>query len=372
MLKFAYKNVLKPVLFQRDPERVHDGFIKLGHLLGKSGLARGLVSKLLRYENSALRQEISGIEFPNPVGLSAGFDKDGKLMDILPVVGFGFEQVGTVTYNAYEGNPKPRLTRLKNSEGIVVYYGLKNDGAEVITQRINARKESQMPIGVSIGKTNADYTKEDEAGIKDYVDCLRVVQDTDAGDFFTINVSCPNTFGGEPFTSPAKLERLLTAIAKFDPKKPVFIKMPTDSPWPEFKQLLDIIVKFEFVDGVIISNLIKSRKEADIHPEDQDLADKTTGGISGKPMRRHSTKLISQAYKEYGDKLTIIGVGGIFSAEDAYEKIKAGASLVQLIAGMVFEGPQLIGEINRGLVKMLQTDGFAHISEAIGADHKTS
>jgi dihydroorotate dehydrogenase len=179
-----------------------------------------------------------------------------------------------------------------------------------------------------------------------------------------LNISCPNTYGGEPFTTPERLERLLTAVDTVSGKQPVYIKMPTNLPWVKLRELLDVTVRHS-VAGVTISNLAKDRSKLDIK---DDLPATVPGNLSGKPTWKSSNELIHRTYLEYGARLTIIGVGGVFSADDAYTKIKLGASLVELITGMIFCGPQLAAEINDGLLQCLSRDGLTHISQAIGID----
>ena len=360
MIKLLYKKLLKPILFKLDPEQVHNGFTRVGKLLGSNCITKLFTRALFKYRNPRLKQNIAGLEFQNPVGLSAGFDKNGQLTKIMSEIGFGFMQVGTVTYKPYEGNPKPRVYRLPKSKALVVYYGLKNIGIKNILR--NLVPVSNFQIGISIGKTNCQETASTEAGIRDYVSCLQEVIKSGQGDFYTLNVSCPNTFGGEPFTTPDKLDSLLKEIQDLKPPKPLFIKMPLSYDWQEFNELLKVAIKYK-VDGVIIANLEKNRANPKIIDE---IPEQVKGSISGKPTFDLSNELIKKTYKKYGNDLTIVGVGGIFSAEDAYEKGKSGASLVQLITGMIYEGPQLIGEINRGLVKLLDRDGYKTISEAVG------
>lgn len=355
IIKFLYKFLARPLFFLIDPEDIHDGILIFGNFLGSNPLTKNITKLFFNYQNSKLEQEICGIKFKNPVGLAAGFDKDANLVNILPDVGFGFMSVGTVTFKPYEGNPKPRLYRLPKSKGLVVYYGLKNIGVKKIVEKLKklgneeTRKEQQFPLFISIGKTNAKYTSSDKAGIKDYYDCFRKVIESRVGDIYEINISCPNTFGGEPFTTPERLNNLLKKLYTLSINKPVFLKMPIDKDWGEFKKLLDVAIKYK-VDGIIIGNLQKDRKNKAIKDE---IPKVIKGGISGKPCWDTSNELIAKTNKTYGKKLIIVGVGGVFSPEDAYEKIKLGASLVQLITGMIYEGPQLIGEINRGLVRKL-------------------
>ncbi len=358
-----YRQIAKPLFFLIPPEDIHDFFLMVGHLLGKCVCAKKFLSILFSYQDKKLEQTILGIHFRNPVGLSEGYDKDAKLLEILPSVGFGFTQVGTVTLHPYEGNPKPRLVRLPLSKAILVNYGLKNIGIEKIIKRILSYKNINIPYSISIGKTNSCETTGMEDGIKDYVECYRRAADASIGDFYTINISCPNTFGGEPFATPEKLERLLPEMMKVQDKKPVFLKMPINLAWSEFKLLLDVAVKYK-ISGVIIGNLNKDHKDPSVI--EGEMADDAKGGISGKPTWDLSNSLISQTYKTYGKSLVIIGVGGIFTASDAYEKIRRGASLIQLIAGLIYGGPQTVAQINEGLAKMMEKDGYKNIEEAVG------
>lgn len=361
----CYQHLIKPVLFRFDPEFVHDRFTSLGHFLGKTKLTRSLVSLLLNYSSPALTQTVAGMEFTNPIGLAAGFDKNAMLLNILPQVGFGFEEVGSITLGSYAGNPKPRLFRLPKSQGLIVNYGLKNDGVEAITPRIRNSHSYPARIGISIAKTNDISTSTEKGGIEDYYNCLQKVEAAHTGDYYTINISCPNTFGGEPFTTATKLDKLLHKLNQVRTRRPMFVKLPINLSLVDFDSLLQVCVRHK-VTGVVIGNLTKVRSKDLIKDT---IPEPMKGGVSGKPTWQLSNDLISYTYQHYGDKLIIIGVGGIFSAEDAYEKIKRGATLLQLITGMIFEGPQLIGEINYGLTKLLEQDGYTNIHQAIGAYH---
>lgn len=361
-----YEALVKPLFFLIPPETIHDIMIFFGHLVGRCWCARTLLKSIFYFKNEKLHQNIRGINFHSPVGLSEGFDKDAKLLAVLPSLGFGFTQVGTVTLLPYAGNPKPRLTRLPKSKAILVNYGLKNDGVEIITRRIKSYGKVDIPYSVSIGKTNSCDTVDIDAGIADYFGGLERCMKENVGDFYTINISCPNTFGGEPFTTPVKLDKLFIEFSKLRITKPIFVKMPINLNWHEFSDLLKVLVNHQ-VTGVIIGNLNKDF--SDPHVKDE-IAPNAKGGISGKPTTDICNGLISQTYQNYGDKLTIIGVGGIFSGADAYEKIKLGASLVQLITGLIYQGPQLVSQINSDLVNFIHKDGYNNISEAVGAHHK--
>lgn len=349
--QFFYANLLKPLFFQLDPEFVHNRITLVGQLLGSIFLTRGLTAAFFSYSNPILEQNILGINFKNPIGLAAGFDKDALLTGILPAVGFGFAEVGSITGEPCEGNPKPRLWRLKNSKSLIVYYGLKNDGAKKISQRLQ-NKRFTIPIGTSIAKTNSPDTVDTNEGIADYIKAFK--EFIDIGAYFTLNISCPNAYGGLPFTDSKRLDLLLTEVDRIPTKKPILLKMSPDLSEIELDKLLAVIKKHR-VHGFIATNLTKNSKVAE------------KGGLSGKLVENLANNQIKWIYQKTKGKYIIIGCGGVFCAEDAYKKIKLGASLVQLITGMIFEGPQVVGEINRGLVKLLKEDGYKNISQAIGS-----
>ena len=364
----VYRWVLKPVLFLMEPEKVHEDMLIRGAHLGSSPLGRWLIRSCFWYGNPKLKQIIAGIHFPNPVGLAAGFDKDGKLTQILPGLGSGFEEVGSVTAGSCAGNPGPHLWRLKKSKSIAVNYGLKNVGAEVIARSL-AELSFSFPLGISLAKTNIPATIDEQAGIIDYIEGYTSFLRNQVGDYMTINISCPNACGGQPFLKPAALEGLLSALQKLriehGDKRPWFLKLAADI-YPTMVDDVIIVARRYGVTGFICSNLTKNRGNKKII----DSNVPSVGGFSGAVVQELSTNLVRYIYKKTKGEFIIIGCGGIFSAEDAYEKIKAGASLVQMITGMIYQGPQLISEINIGLVRLLQRDGFSSISEAIGADYK--
>jgi len=364
--RFFYKVIFKPLFFLIDPETTHQQMLAFGNFLGSNRITKALTALFFFYSNKSLEQKILGIKFPNPIGLAAGFDKDGVLTDITPRVGFGFTEVGSITGEPCEGNPKPRLWRLIKSKGIVVYYGLKNDGCEKILKRLK-NKTFTIPIGISIAKTNSPKTVEVEDGIADYVKAYGKF--TNIGSYFTINISCPNTYGGQPFTDVGRLEALLTEIDRVQSRKPIFLKMPPDLDKKKIDQIIDVARRHR-VAGFICTNLTDDRANPKIAHKLIDKSVPKKGGISGKPVEGLANDLVSYVYRKTKGEFLIIGCGGVFSARDAYKKIKLGASLVQLITGMIFEGPQLISEINQGLVNLLKKDGFTNISQAIGMENK--
>ena len=362
IFQFLYQNIFKQAAFLLDPEFVHDRVVFFGKLLSKFSLTRKLSRTLFYFQHGSLSQDILGIHFPNPIGLSAGFDKNAELLDILPEVGFGFAEVGSITGEPCEGNPKQRLWRLPKSKSLVVYYGLKNDGAESIAERLK-NQNFRIPVGISVAKTNNQATCEDEVGIADYAKAFRSF--AQIGAYTTVNISCPNTFGGQPFTDPTRLDHLLSELDKIETTKPTFVKLSPDLNDGDVDALLEVIAKHK-VQGIICSNLTKNRSNPKIVETDVPAV----GGLSGKVVEELSNKLIAHVYQKTQGKYIIIGSGGVFSAEDAYKKIKLGASLIQLITGMIYEGPQLISEVNIGLVKLLKQDGYTNIKDAIGADNK--
>lgn len=364
----AYRYLAKPILFKFKPDGVHNSLVKLGSCLQKSRTINYSLRAIWAYKNeSMLSQNILGIKFHNPVGLSAGFDKNFELAKLLKATGFGFMEGGSLTFHECEGNPRPWFNRLPNTKSLVVYAGLANKGVKAIIKTLNDYPSDtfqDFPLNISVAKTNSKGSCTDKEAIADYVGSLTLLTMANLGDMYTLNISCPNTYGGEPFTTPGRLNTLLCAVDQLNLKQPVFIKMPSHLLWQEFKELLKVADKHA-IAGVTISNLAKDRGQVKLMDP---LPETIKGNLSGKPTWDLSNDLIRKTYLKYNKRFVIIGVGGIFSAEDAYFKIKLGASLVELITGMIFEGPQLIGQINQGLAKLLEQDGFQTLGEAIGVE----
>ena len=343
MINWLYKHALKPVLFKFDPDLVHTMFVKVGVVCGNVSPLKTMIAKI--YGEPDLNKPIivDGLSFKGPVLLSAGFDYNAHLSHILISMGFAGEEVGSVTARPCPGNHPPRLRRLIKSKSIQVYKGLKNDGVEAIISRIKTKKiPAGFILGMSIAKTNDELNSSQPEGIKDYCYSFRRLNEEKIGDFYTINISCPNAFGGEDFAKAASLDVLLTEIKKISCQKPIYIKMPINKSWEEFQGLLEVIVEHH-IHGVVIGNLNKNYHDADFPDEATEVF---RGGLSGKPCRELSNQLIKKTRELY-PQLTIMGCGGILSADDALEKIELGANLVQLITGMIFSGPQLINEINK-------------------------
>lgn len=371
VIGFVYVRVIKPIAFLSTPDVAHDKMINTVSFLGRFRVIRDLVRLVFKSPPDArLAQSYHGVEFKTPVGLSAGMDKNGEIVPIISSLGFGFGEVGSVTARVCEGNLRPWFYRLPKTKSMVVYAGLANHGSSAIIKRLSqysANITKDFPVILSIAKTNNREVVDIQAGVDDYVATVNRAKNKKFIKLIELNISCPNTYGGEPFTSPERLEKLLAAVDKAKPTQPVFIKMPSDLEWNKYKQLLDVIVKYR-VAGVTIANLAKDRSKVELLDE---LPDEVRGNLSGKPTQAINDDLIRLTYLGYGDKLTIIGVGGVFSADDAYRKVRLGASLVELITGLIFCGPQLMSEINDGLSRRLARDGFSHISQAIGVDAKS-
>jgi dihydroorotate dehydrogenase len=347
MIDQLYLKILKPVLFQFSPDFVHDAFVKIGVISGKSKSLMKVITKLYGTPSGKKTLTVDGITYQGPALLSAGFDYNAHLSPVLFSVGFAGEEVGSVTARPCQGNPPPRLKRLLKSKSIQVYKGLKNDGVDVIVKRIKSQKIPDKFIqGISIAKTNDETNCEESQGIEDYCYSLKRLTEENVGHFYTINISCPNAFGGEDFAKVEPLKRLLLALKQIPTKKPIYIKMPINLAWEEFNQLLQVIDEHK-IHGVVIGNLNKNYNDLDSKEE---IPQNIRGGLSGLPCRELSNKLI-QLTREHYPKMTIMGCGGIFSAEDALEKMKLGANLVQLISGMIFTGPHLLNEINEAYYK---------------------
>jgi dihydroorotate dehydrogenase (fumarate) len=317
------------------------------------------------HNNAVLSQDVVGLTFSNPVGLSAGLDKNFELVPLIKAIGFGYMEGGSLTLDPCVGNSRPWFHRLPKTKSIVVHVGLANYGVARGIAKIKSYPPAvfnNFPLNISVAKTNSPSASTDDDAVADYVGSLEQLKASNTGDMYTLNISCPNTFGGEPFTDPERLEKLLSATDALELEKPLFIKMAIDLPWTAFKALLAVADSHQ-VAGVTIGNLAKDRTKVDLKDP---LPDSLKGNLSGKPTQKLSDELIRQTYKAYGKRFVIIGVGGIFTADDAYAKIKNGATLVELVTGLIFQGPQVIGQMNQDLARLVEADGYHNVSQAIG------
>jgi dihydroorotate dehydrogenase len=342
-MDILYRRVLKPILFLFHPDTAHSFFISLGEMCGRFSLMRALVALPYRYRGTDISKELDGIRFPLPILLSAGFDQDGRLTRILKSVSFGGEEIGSTTAKPCAGNPHPWYARLVRNYSLVVYKGLNNKGVKKLIEHLSATPRARdFVLGISIARTNdTESCATTEAGIADFVESFRRLNEAGIGDYYSINISCPNAFGGETFTEPSLLRSLLASLRSIPCTKPVYIKMPINVTNSEFDELARI-ADLNGVQGLVIGNLNKNYSDLD-HPEDAPSAFR--GGLSGKPCFARSNELLRRARATYGRRFTLIGVGGVFTPEDAMEKFRSGADLIELITGMIFEGPGLMKQI---------------------------
>ncbi|MDF2723376.1 MAG: hypothetical protein K0Q59_3051 [Paenibacillus sp.] len=361
-----YSNIAKPILFQMDAEKAHHLIVEgLGGASRFPGMTAMLGAMYGVTSNPQTAVSLSGIHFPNPIGLAAGLDKNAQAVHMFAALGFGFMEVGTVTPRPQTGNDKPRLFRLPPDEALINRMGFNNVGAEAMAGHLQQAGQQRIPIAVNIGK-NKDTPN--ERAEDDYRACVRKL--FPYGDFFVVNISSPNTPGLRNLQHGAELASLVNAVkdemAKMaalhqQPSKPIFVKIAPDLTASELEYMVETFVSTG-VSGVIATNTTISRDGLS-HPNA-----KETGGLSGMPLTAKSTEVIRSVYRQTRGKLPIIGVGGIFTVEHAYDKIRAGASLIEIYSALIYKGPGLLRELNEGLLRLLKRDGFAHISEAVGVD----
>tara|TARA_R110001632_G_scaffold1883_3_gene8427 strand:+ start:9743 stop:10771 length:1029 start_codon:yes stop_codon:yes gene_type:complete len=341
-----YKILVRPVLFLFDPEKVHHFTFSLIRFLCKIPFVASIFRGMYQVEDKRLERTLFGITFKNPVGLAAGFDKNAVLYNELANFGFGFIEIGTVTPIGQVGNPKKRLFRLKDDKGIINRMGFNNDGLEVAIEQLKKNKE-KLIIGGNIGKNTQtkpeNYTADYEAcfkGLHPYVD------------YFVLNVSCPNVGSHAKLNDKDYLLELISAVQKLNNQeviqKPILLKIAPDLNNNQLDEIIELVAETK-IDGVIASNTSTTRDN--LKASDELLKEIGNGGLSGQPIKAQSNKVIQYLSDNSNKAFPIIGVGGIHSAEDAIEKINAGADLVQIYTGFIYEGPNLIKEINKALLK---------------------
>jgi dihydroorotate dehydrogenase len=339
-----YKTLLRPILFSFDPEKVHYftfSLIKIVHRLGFGGLFRALY----QIKHPSLERKLFGIKFSNPVGLAAGFDKNAVLYNELANFGFGFIEVGTITPEGQVGNPKKRLFRLQDDKGIVNRMGFNNEGLEAVISKLKKNK-GKLIIGGNIGKNTQTLP---ENYTQDYLTCFNALHPY--VDYFVLNVSCPNVDSHAKLNDKDYLEELMDAVQKanktFATQKPILLKIAPDLNESQLDEIVALVIETK-LDGVIASNTSTDRKSLTITEErSQEIGN---GGLSGQPIKDKSTAVIRYLSQKSNKAFPIIGVGGIHSAEDALEKINAGADLIQIYTGFIYEGPRLIKNINKAIL----------------------
>lgn len=348
----AWYRAVAPFLRFIDPESAHRLAIR--------ALRAGLVPRPTLPDETILRQELWGLRFDNPVGLAAGFDKHAEVPDALLDLGFGFVEIGGVTPRPQPGNPRPRLFRLNEDQAVINRMGFNSEGLEVVRARLAARKRRGL-VGVNLGKN-----KEQTDAAADYVE--GAVAFAPHADFLVINVSSPNTPGLRALQSKETLADLIgkvrAALAGLTAAPPLLLKVAPDLTEEDRRDIAAVALE-SGLQGLIVSNTTLARPASLRSPHRQE-----TGGLSGRPLFEASTALLAEFYRLTQGRIPLVGVGGIASGRDAYRKVRAGASLVQLYSALVFHGPGLVGDIRRDLAACLRADGFRTLAEAVGADHR--
>jgi dihydroorotate dehydrogenase len=354
-----YRSLLRPVLFSLPPETVHELALKSLSLFPPS-----VIAKLAHTKNDeSLAIERFGLRFSNPIGLAAGFDKDGIALQTLSALGFGCIEAGTVTFHAQPGNPRPRLFRLPKDKALINRAGFNNHGAAEFVKRVSKQRPPCV-LGVSIGKSKIAPI---ERATEDYLASFEIVYPV--ADYIAVNVSSPNTPQLRELQKTDHLTELLGALQKRNlelaakhgrrSRMPLLVKLSPDIPETDLESIVTTIQQHQ-IDGIIATNTTIER--TGLH-ESGDLPE---GGLSGAPLKERSTRFVARIFQILKGQLPIVGVGGVFTAEDAWEKIVAGASLVQLYTGFIYRGPSVAREVNEGLTSILKREGLEHIEQAVG------
>ena len=345
-------DIAKPALFSLPPETANRSVHTLLELAQDTPITAAMTRRYT-VDDDRLSVSALGQEFANPVGVAAGFDKNATIPNALAALGFGFAEVGGVTAEPQTGNARPRMFRLREDGGIINRMGLNNDGAAVVGERL-AGTDAPFPVGVNIAKTEHVGT---EAAPADYRETYDHV--AEGGDFFVVNVSCPNSEGFEELQNRDAMAAILTELQDAG-AAPLLVKLSPDLPEPAVVDALDLVTELD-LDGVVATNTTTERPSSLRSPNAVE-----GGGLSGKPIEDKATTMVRFVAERVD--VPVVGVGGISTAEGAYRKIRAGASLVQLYTGLVYRGPSVAREINEGLVELLEADGFDSVTEAVGAD----
>ncbi|HYK21295.1 MAG TPA: quinone-dependent dihydroorotate dehydrogenase [Pyrinomonadaceae bacterium] len=351
-----YSSLVRPILFRLPPETAHE--------LALHSLSF-VPARLIAKRAPSIPITRFGLTFPNPVGLAAGFDKNGIALQSLAALGFGFIEAGTVTYHPQPGNPRPRLFRLREDQALINRAGFNNDGAAAFVRRVEERRPDCV-LGVSIGKSKITLLEE---ATDDYLASFELVYKV--ADYVAVNVSSPNTPQLRELQQSQQLSSLLSALQKrrreLRKQVPLLVKLSPDLERRDLEKIVEVVEQLQ-IDGIIATNTTVSRDS--LRSDAKRVAACGEGGLSGKPLKHRSTQMIAELYQLTGGRIPLIGVGGIFNAEDAWEKICAGASLVQLYTGFIYQGPNIANDINEGLAKILVREGFANLDAAIGCQAK--
>jgi dihydroorotate dehydrogenase (fumarate)/dihydroorotate dehydrogenase len=365
-----YEPVIRPLLFRLDPERVHDVTVRAAEVAGRWALARRAAHRLWAFEDAGLRQTVAGLGFANPLGLAAGFDKNGRAVHLLGALGFGHVEIGSISAYVSHGNPRPRLFRIPRDRGIVVYYGVPNEGAEAVRRRLQGQRFA-VPLGINLVKTNDPARPAVEPAVyEDYARSLRVLQD--AADYLVLSLSCPNSPGDRDFLDDtARIHKLLRRLAVLPPRRPVFLKLKPTRDAGCLREIVAVADEFPWIAGFAVN--LPADKPAELHlTTPRARLDRMPGAVGGKPVEAFVNDVLASLYRVVGpgSRYALMAAGGVFSAEDAYRKVRLGASLVQLLTGLVYRGPHIVKDVLGGLVRLAERDRFSSITEAVGADHR--
>ena len=378
-----YRSVLFPIIFsgfKADPEWIHHQVLNVFSFMNTYSdsqlisIIRTTMEKLFCFKDPRLEQNLWELNFKNPVGLAPGYDKDGLAINIWPRLGFGFAELGTVTFHGQPGNPQPRLFRLPTDRAVLNRMGFNNRGAAALAKKFQSQSKTNSLIhpslfhyGINIGKSKITSL---EAAATDYLDSFRLLKSW--GDYFVVNVSSPNTPGLRSLQNADSLGKILAVLAEENQgEKPILVKIAPDLENEAIASILDLTREYQ-ISGIVATNTTINREglKTQIIPATGRLVTEEAGGISGAPLTQRATEIIKFIWQETKGKLPIIGVGGIFTAEDAWDKITAGASLIQVYTGLVYQGPGVVKQILQGLLKKLDEYGLNSISEAVGLANK--
>jgi len=368
-MNWWYRRLVRPVLFKSDAEEIHGRTLHALNWASRNELVCGAVESFLGA--AELPIELFGLRFPNPVGLAAGMDKLGEAVPAWAALGFGFSELGGVTWRAQPGNPQPRIFRAIREEAIVNRMGFNNDGAVALAEQLErwraAGRWPKHPVGINLGKSK--ITPLNEAA-EDYASSFRTLREL--ADFFVVNVSSPNTPNLRQLQDKAALNEILAALQeqnKTKHPKPILVKVAPDLTFEALDEILQLVGPRQ-IAGIVATNTTITRPETIDAAIQKVYAE--TGGLSGRPLRERSTEVIRHLHRQTKGKLPIIGVGGIFDAADAWEKITAGASLVQVYTGLVYEGPAVARAIVNGLRQRLTAEGLTALSQAVGRENQAN
>jgi len=357
-----YNSLVKSLLFKLDAEQAHSTIHRFAETASDSGMLKTLAKSLYNYQSAKLSQQIWGLTFRNPIGLAAGFDKNGQIPEIMEALGFGFVEIGSITANPNTGNPKPRAFRLPKDRALINRMGLNNDGAQTIVKRLK-NKELSIPLGINIAKTH-DPKIMGDAAIEDYVQSFNEAKKV--ADYITVNISCPNTSEGKTFEDPRALDELLSALKIRDDARvvPTTVKFSSDLTKDQLLQLLEICENHR-IHGYVACNTSSSREG--LQTSESELNNIGQGGLSGKPIANKSIQIVEWISEATKGQKPIIGVGGIDNFSTALKMLLAGADLLQMYTGLIYEGPGLVKSINRQLLHELDELNIKSIHQLVKA-----